>query len=170
MFRKIIIVLLAIFWPVSFAVASEDKSPEKVEDQGGKPWIVNIEELTKENEHFRVAYWTGKRLQMTVMSILPGGEIGLEVHPNEEQFIRVEEGEGRVVMGKTKDNLTFDKKVSDDWAIFIPAGYWHNVINTGKKPLKVYVLYSPPEHPAGTVHKTFAESEADHDHHGNDHK
>jgi mannose-6-phosphate isomerase-like protein (cupin superfamily) len=170
MFRKIIIVLLAIFWPVSFAAASEDKSPEKVEDQGGKPWIVNIEELTKENEHFRVVYWTGKRLQMTVMSILPGGEIGLEVHPNEEQFIRVEEGEGRVVMGKTKDNLTFDKKVSDDWAIFIPAGYWHNVVNTGKKPLKVYVLYSPPEHPAGTVHKTFAESEADHDHHGHDHK
>ena len=170
MFRQIIIVLLAIFWPVSFAAASGDKIAEKVEDQGGKPWIVNIEELTKENEHFRVAYWTGKTLQMTVMSILPGGEIGLEVHPNEEQFIRVEEGEGRVVMGKTKDDLTFDKKVSDDWAIFIPAGYWHNVVNTGKKPLKVYVLYSPPEHPAGTVHKTFAESEADHHHHGNDHK
>jgi mannose-6-phosphate isomerase-like protein (cupin superfamily) len=170
MFRKIYIVLLAIFLPVSFAGASENKSPEAVKDQGGEPWIVNIEELTKENEYFRVAYWTGKRLQMTVMSILPGGEIGLEVHPNEEQFIRVEEGEGRVVMGKTKDNLTFDKKVSDDWAIFIPAGYWHNVVNTGKKPLKVYVLYSPPEHPAGTVHKTFAESEDDHHHHGQGHK
>jgi mannose-6-phosphate isomerase-like protein (cupin superfamily) len=170
MFKKIIIVLLVIFLPVSFAAASENKSSEKAKDHGGEPWIIDIEKLTKENEHFRVAHWTGKRLQMTVMSILPGSEIGLEVHPDEEQFIRVEEGEGRVVMGKTKDNLTFDKKVSDDWAIFIPAGYWHNVINTGKKPLKVYVLYSPPEHPAGTIHKTFEEAEADHHHHDDDHK
>lgn len=162
MFKKTIIVLLAIFLPVSIATASENERSERGKDRGGEPWIVDIEELTEGNEHFRVARWTGKRLQMTVMSISPGGEIGLEVHPDGDQFIRVEEGEGRVVMGKTEDNLNFDKKVADDWAIFIPAGYWHNVINTGKTPLKVYVLYAPPEHPVGTIHKTFEEAEADH--------
>ena len=164
MFKKIVIVLLAILLPASFAVSSENEKLARSMDQGEEPWIVDIEELTKENDHYRVSHWTGKKLQMTVMSILPGGEIGLEVHPDGDQFIRVEEGEGRILMGKTKDNLTFDKKVSDDWAIFIPAGYWHNVVNTGKKPIKIYVLYSPPEHPTGTVHKTFEEAETDHNH------
>ncbi len=148
-------------------MASSHGSAEKegIKDYGKQPWVVDIEELTKNNQNFRTAMWTGQYLQMTVMSIPVGGEIGLEVHTNEDQFIRVEEGKARVVMGPAKDNITFDKNISDDWAIFIPAGVWHNVINRGEKPLKVYVIYSPPEHPAGTVHKTFEESEADHHHH-----
>jgi len=129
-------------------------------DYGKHPWVVNIEDLTVNNENFRTTKWTGQNLQMTVMSIKPGGEIGIEKHDKGDQFIRVEKGNARVVMGASKDKMTFDKKVSDDWAIFIPAGFWHNIINEGDEPLKVYVIYAPPEHPAGTLHKTFKESEA----------
>ena len=133
-------------------------------DAGGQPWVVHIERLTMKNANFRATHWTGKNLQMTVMSIKPRGEIGLEVHDAGDQFIRVERGRARVVMGPSRDRMTFDKRVSDDWAIFIPAGFWHNIINVGDKPLKVYVIYAPPEHPAGTVHRTFEEAEASHGH------
>jgi mannose-6-phosphate isomerase-like protein (cupin superfamily) len=100
-----------------------------------------------------------------LMSLKPGEEIGLELHDDIDQFIRIEQGQGRVVMGKSRAALTFDKEVEGDWAILIPAGYWHNVINTGDVDLKLYSIYAPPEHPAGTVHATFADSEADHHHH-----
>lgn len=165
MLRRTVALLLWTPFTLCLSQAAEHTGSEMMIDQGGKPWTVNIEALTTGNEQFRVAHWTGKKLQMTVMSIAPGGEIGLEVHPDGDQFIRVEEGEGRVVMGETEDHLTFDMKVSDDWAIFIPAGHWHNVINTGDEPLKVYVLYAPPEHPPGTVHETFSDAEAAPHHH-----
>ena len=126
------------------------------QDHGTKPWVVNIEELTTSNQNFRTTWWTGKQLQMTVMSIQPGEDIGLEVHQKGDQFIRVEEGTARVQMGKSKTNLSYDKTVGDDWAMFIPEGYWHNISNAGNEELKVYVLYAPPEHPAGTVHPTKA--------------
>lgn len=150
---------------IAGAARATDETGLDTADHGGKPWVVDIEELTVENPNFRTARWTGKFMQMTVMSIEPGGEIGLEVHNHNDQFIRVESGSARVVMGDSEDNLTFDRNIADDWAILIPAGMWHNVINTGDEPLKVYVLYGPPEHPHGTVHKTFEESEADHHHH-----
>ena len=168
MLRKTVAVSLAILLCASFALASKHGKAEKGQDKGMAPWVVNIEKLTTGNDHFRRAFWTGGKFQMTVMSIPAGGEIGLEVHPHGDQFIRVEEGEGRVLMGETRDNLKYDKMVSDDWAIFIPAGYWHNIVNEGDEPLKVYVIYSPPEHPAGTVHETFEEGEAAHHHHGYD--
>ena len=126
------------------------------QDQGTKPWVVNIEELTTSNQNFRTTWWTGKQLQMTVMSIQPGEDIGLEVHPKGDQLIRVEEGTARVQMGTSKTNLSYDKTVGDDWAMFIPEGYWHNISNAGNEELKVYVLYAPPEHPAGTIHPTKA--------------
>lgn len=144
--------------------ASENNVSDS-KDYGPKPWTVDIENLTLSNQNFRTTKWTGKNLQLTVMTIQPQGEIGLEVHPEGDQFIRIESGTGQVLMGDTKDKLTFDKQVSDDWAILIPAGQWHNIINTGDKPLKVYVIYAPPEHAAGTIHKTYEESEADHHHH-----
>lgn len=143
--------------------AGSSMAAEAVEtDYGKQPWVVDINDLTVKNEHFRSAKWTGRKLQMTVMSLKPGEEIGLEKHDKGDQFIRVEEGTARVVMGVSKNKMTFDKKVSDDWAIFIPAGFWHNIINEGDKPLKVYVIYAPPEHPAGTLHKTVKESKAAH--------
>ena len=92
------------------------------------------------------------------MSINVGDGICLEVHPNIDQFIRIEEGEGFVKMGSNKDSLNFQEKVSDDFAIMIPAGTWHNIINTGNKPLKVYSIYAPPQHPHGTVHVTKADA------------
>jgi len=164
MLKKAAFVVLFILLPVGFLMAGEDSGKEKVKDYGRQPWVVDIEDLTVKNEMFRTTKWTGNHLQMTVMSIKPRGQIGLEKHDKGDQFIRVEHGEARVVMGRSKDKMTFDKKVSDDWAIFIPAGFWHNIINEGNKPLKVYVIYAPPEHAAGTMHKTFEESEAAHGH------
>ena len=128
-------------------------------DNGKKPYVVDIEDLTVANENFRTASWTGDFLQMTLMSIEVGSEIGLEVHDDTDQFLRIEQGEARVVMGKSQDNLDFEAEAGDDFAIFIPSGYWHNVINTGDEPLKVYSIYAPAHHPAGTVHKTKAEAD-----------
>ena len=126
------------------------------QDHGTKPWVVDIETLTTSNQNFRTTWWTGNQLQMAVMSLQPGEDIGLEVHQKGDQFIRVEEGKARVQMGTSKTNLSYDKTVGDDWAMFIPEGYWHNITNAGKTELKVYVLYAPPEHPAGTIHPTKA--------------
>jgi mannose-6-phosphate isomerase-like protein (cupin superfamily) len=95
---------------------------------------------------------------MTVMSIPPGHDIGLEVHEDHDQFLRVEAGRARVQMGPRKDALTYDREVEDDWAIIVPAGSWHNVTNIGGEALKVYSLYAPPEHPHGTVHATKQEA------------
>ena len=131
-----------------------------IEDKGPHPFAVNIETATLGNENYRSTLWTGKYLQVTVMSIEPGHDIGLEVHHDHDQFLRIEAGRGRVQMGPSKDKLAFDREVSDDWAILVPAGSWHNITNIGQEPLKVYSLYAPPEHPHGTVHVTKAESDA----------
>ena len=134
-------------------------------DFGNEPFVFNIEDYTKQNETYRTALWTGEYMQLTVMNILPGEDVGLEVHDDHDQFIRVEEGEGIVMMGDAKDNLTFQERVEDDFAIMIPAGKWHNVMNDSDKPLKLYSIYAPREHDHSTVHKTREEALADeHDH------
>ena len=132
----------------------------ELKDYGAESFVVNIEDATKQNDTFRTALWTGKNLQVTLMSIAPGDDIGLEVHKHGDQFLRVEDGEGLVQMGDSEDNLSFEEKAEDDYAILIPAGKWHNVTNTGDKPLKIYSIYAPPEHPHSTVHKTKAEADA----------
>jgi mannose-6-phosphate isomerase-like protein (cupin superfamily) len=129
-------------------------------DQGPEPYVVDIEAATLDNDTFRTALWTGEHLQMTVMAVPPGGEIGLEVHEDRDQFLRVERGRGRVQMGPAEDDLPFEREVGDGWAILVPAGTWHNVTTIGDEPLKVYALYAPPEHPHGTVHATKAEADA----------
>ncbi|HUH52608.1 MAG TPA: cupin domain-containing protein [Microbacteriaceae bacterium] len=131
-------------------------------DHGPNPYIVDIEDATEENDKFRTTLWTGEKLQLTLMSIPVGGDIGLEVHSDTDQFIRLEEGRGRVQMGPTKDNLTFDKEVSDDWVVLVPLGWWHNITNIGDEPMKVYSIYAPPHHAHGTVHNTQADQEEDH--------
>ncbi|WP_238985106.1 cupin domain-containing protein [Bacillus kwashiorkori] len=136
----------------------------KLRDYGNEPYVVNIEHATKRNRNFRTALWTGKHLQVTLMSINAGDDIGLEMHPDVDQFLRIEDGEGIVRMGRTKENLTFERRVSDDFAIMVPAGMWHNLVNTGRRPLKLYSIYAPPEHPFGTVHRTKAEAMAAEDH------
>jgi len=130
------------------------QSGGQLHDYGPEPLIVNIDYFTKLNPNYRTALWTGQHLQVTLMSIRVGGDIGLEIHPNLDQFIRVQSGCGLVKMGSCKDNLNIQKKVDGNYAIVIPAGTWHNLINIGNRPLKLYSIYAPPQHPFGTVHET----------------
>ena len=146
--------------PFPYKSAMSDRAPlyppraGVSEDYGPNPFVVDIEKATLENSYYRTALWTGKYLQLTLMSINPGDDIGLEVHPDHDQFIRIERGRGIVMMGDSSDNLSYRQRVEDDYAILIPAGKWHNLVNTGREPLKLYSIYAPPEHPFGTVHIT----------------
>ena len=135
-------------------------TPIILRDYGPNPFVVDIDEAVKQNKNFRLALWTGKHLQITLMSINVGDDIGLEIHPNLDQFIRIVEGQALVKMGDSKDKLDFQANVYEDYVFVIPAGKWHNIINTGYKPLKLYSIYAPPQHPFGTVHKTKADAEA----------
>ena len=126
----------------------------ELRDYGPEPFVVNIHKAAKENNTYRTALWTGCHLQLTLMSINVGDDIGLEVHPTLDQFIRIEEGQGLVRMGNSKYHLDFQRNVADDFAIFIPAGKWHNLINTGDKPIKLYSIYAPPNHPHSIVQDT----------------
>lgn len=142
-----------------------EKQPVSQRDNGPWPYAVDIDEATKQNNNYRTTLWTGRHLQVTLMSLRPGEDIGLEVHPHLDQFIRVEAGHGMALMGDRPDNLYFRQPVGDGWAFIIPAGYYHNLVNTGRMPLKVYSIYAPPEHPPGTVHRTRAEAMAAEEHH-----
>ena len=139
---------------VDFLQSSNGRNKIEGKDYGPNPFVVNINEITKQNNTYRTALWTGNHFQVTLMSLKVGEDIGLEIHPNVDQFLRIEQGQGMVQMGKRKDNLNFVRKVYDDSAIMIPAGTWHNVTNTGNIPLKLYSIYAPPNHPFGTVHVT----------------
>ena len=123
-----------------------------------KGFVADIETLTEDNTDFRRVVYTGKHLQLVLMALKPGEEIGSEVHEDRDQFFRVEAGRGEVVID---GNTT---PVRADMAIIVPAGARHNVRNTGEAPLKLYTLYAPPEHREGTVHATKADADADHEH------
>lgn len=134
-------------------------------DHGPNPYVVDIEAATLANTYYRRTLWTGQNLQLTVMAIAPGEDIGLEMHADHDQFLRIESGKGRAQMGPSRDDLNFDELVEDDFAVFIPAGSWHNVTNVGDEVLKLYSIYAPAEHNHGTVHETYEEAMADeHDH------
>ncbi|GIQ69529.1 cupin domain-containing protein [Xylanibacillus composti] len=139
---------------VNFAPPSHRE--HELKDYGPHPLVINIEEATMKNQTFRTALWTGKHLQVTLMSINPGEDIGLEIHPKTDQFLRIESGRGLVQMGREKVRLDFQQPISDNDAIMVPSGTWHNVTNTGHTPLKLYSIYAPPQHPRGTVHETKA--------------
>ncbi|MGZ5383606.1 MAG: cupin domain-containing protein [Acidimicrobiia bacterium] len=128
-------------------------------------WVDNIEAVTLENTNFRTVIYTGKHSQLTVMSIPPGGEVGWEAHGHLDQFLRLEAGKARLDLGSNKDRVDESHDIEDDWALIVPAGTWHNVVNTGDVDLKLYSIYSPPQHPDGTVHRTKAEADADEHHH-----
>lgn len=118
-----------------------------------------IEEETKRNRNFRSALWTGQHLQVTLMSIEPGQSIGLEVHPMTDQFLNIQQGRGLVEMGSSRESLSFRRCVVAGDAVLVPAGTWHNLTNTGRITLKLFSIYAPPEHPAGTIHRTKEEAE-----------
>ena len=124
-------------------------------------FVGDIEKLTEKNKYFRQVLYTGKYAQLVVMSLQPGEEIGNEVHNTVDQFFRIEEGEAKFVFSGKEDHV-----VKSGDAVIVPAGTFHNVINnSSKEPLKLYTIYSPPNHPDGTVHKTKAEAaEAAHHH------
>ncbi|HMM28590.1 MAG TPA: cupin domain-containing protein [Aggregatilineaceae bacterium] len=123
-------------------------------------YSVDIEQATIENEYFRKVLFTGPKTQLVLMALKPGEDIGQETHPDTDQFIRVEAGEGKALIDGQEIPLR------DGSAVVIPAGAEHNVINTSRdEPLKLYTLYAPPEHADGTVHRTRAEAEADAHHH-----
>lgn len=127
-----------------------------ISDYGRSPFVININEAAKQNDTYRTALWTGNHLQATLMSLNPGEDIGLEIHPDVDQFLRIEQGHGITQMGKNQNQLDFIRSVKDETAIFIPAGTWHNLTNTGNIPLKLYSIYAPPNHPFGTVQSTKA--------------
>ena len=132
---------------------------EESQDLGAKPCLINIRKETECNKNFRTVIWTGKHLQVTVMSIPAGGEIGLEMHDDLDQFIKIESGCASVCAGGTKRKVKFMGKVNANYALVIPAGTWHNVINACNCTLKVYSIYAPPKHPLDTVHKTKLDSD-----------
>jgi len=142
------------------------------ENQGQLGWVADIEEATVENSDFRRVLFTGKHVQLTVMSLAPGENIGWEMHDHLDQFLRVESGSATLRLGRTGEAVDEEHELSDDWAIVVPGGTWHDVLNTGDTPLKLYSIYGPPDHPDGTVHHTKADAEADKhdepDHHAPD--
>jgi mannose-6-phosphate isomerase-like protein (cupin superfamily) len=115
----------------------------------------SIEKATLRNSYFRHVLFTGKRAQLVVMSLKAGEEIGNEVHPKVDQFFRIEQGKARFVLKNGKERHT----VGNGDAVIVPAGTFHNVINIGKGKLKLYTIYSPPNHPPGTIHRTKAIAE-----------
>ncbi len=132
-------------------------------DIGPQPHSFDLEQATRANENYRTVAWSGRYLQVTLMSIPVGADIGLEQHPETDQFLRLDAGRGRVQMGAAKDKLTFDKEVSDGWCILIPAGTWHNVTNVGDEPMQVYAIYAPVHHKPGKIHVTASDAAADTD-------
>ncbi len=119
-------------------------------------FVTNIEKDTLENNNFRKVLYTGKNMQLVVMSLEVGEEIGLETHPEHDQFIRIDEGSAKAILNGEESEM------SDGSCVVIPAGVEHNIVNTGEGKLKLYTIYSPPEHPDGTVHATKADAMAAH--------
>lgn len=124
-----------------------------------KGYLGNIEEETIKNDYFRKVLFTGPKSQLVVMALNPGEEIGMEKHQGTDQFIRIESGKAKIVLDGEEN------EIQDDFAVVIPAGTYHNVINISPdKPLKLYTVYAPPEHAPGTVHKTKTEADLAHGH------
>lgn len=118
-----------------------------------KGFVGDIEDQAEGNSDFRRVIYTGKNLQLVLMSLKPGEDIGEEVHEDRDQFFRIEKGKGEVLIDGKRS------KIKGDDAVLVPAGARHNIINTGEKPLRLYTLYGPPEHRDGTVHATKADAQ-----------
>lgn len=122
-----------------------------------KGYVANIEEAALANDYFREVLYTDERLQLVVMTLKPGEDIGMEVH-HLDQFLRIEAGEGKAILDGEEHSI------KDGFAVIVPSGTNHNIINTGSSPMKIYTLYAPPNHKHGTIHKTKADAEADEEH------
>lgn len=129
-------------------------------DHGPNPYADNIPCAARANDNYRTAFWTGHHLQMTLMCIPEGEDIGLEMHPDVDQCIRVECGKAVVKMGANKCHLNIACSLNTGDAVFVPCGTWHNILNDGDCPLKLSSIYAPPQHPWGTVHPTKEDAES----------
>jgi len=130
-------------------------------------WVSDIEEATLDNSNFRTVLFTAGHLQLTVMRLSAGENIGWEMHDGIDQFLRIERGTGRLKLGRSSSGPHEEHVVSADWAMIIPAGTWHDVVNEGDDDLQLYSLYGPPDHPPGTIHVTKADADAaEQDEHG----
>ncbi len=128
-------------------------------DHGKNPFIFNINKLALINTNYRTTLYTGDYMQLTLMSINVNSCVGLEKHPDNEQFIRIVRGKARILMGKEKNELNISAVADSNFAVIVPKNTWHNIINIGSVPLKLYSVYAPPHHPFNTVHRTKAEAE-----------
>ena len=128
-------------------------------DHGPMPYTADVTRAAIENTNFRTAFWTGKHAQMTLMSIPVCSDIGMEIHKDTDQIIRIEQGNARVVMGKNCNRPDLEQQLHCGDTVFVLAGTWHNIINVGRTPLKVSSIYAPPHHKAGTVHRTKEDAE-----------
>jgi len=134
-----------------------------IHDIGPKPQSFDLEQATQTNTNYRSVAWSGRYLQVTLMSIPVGSDIGLEMHPETDQFLRLDAGRGRVQIGTAKDRFTLEEEVSDGWCILVPAGSWHNVTNIGKEPMQIYAIYAPAHHKPGKIHEAASDAAADMD-------
>ena len=137
--------------------------PSALADRGPRPLVVDIEHATASNPNFRTVLWTGKHLQLTLMRIPAGSSIGIEMHDDVDQFIRIESGCTLVRMGNSRDTLDLQQKIDARHAVVIPASTWHDIVNIGRGPLTLYSIYAPVQHPPGTVHRTKQDSDRAHD-------
>ena len=134
-----------------------------IKDVGPQPQSFDLERATRDNKNYRTVAWSGRYLQVTLMSIPVGGDIGLEMHPDTDQFLRLDGGRGRAQIGPSKDQLTFDKKVANGWCVLVPAGTWHNITNIGDEPMQVYAIYAPAHHKPGKMQATATDAASDTD-------
>ncbi len=133
-------------------------------DYGPYPFATNMQQTAKNNSNFRTALWTGTHLQVTLMSLLPSEDIGLEQHNDLDQLIYIEQGRGIVMMGDDPNQPNFQQTVEQGHAFVIPAGKWHNLTNISSVPLKLFSIYAPVQHPKGTIHVTKTDAEAAEEH------
>jgi mannose-6-phosphate isomerase-like protein (cupin superfamily) len=128
-------------------------------------WVGNVDKAVQQNSYFRQVLATGAKMQLVAMTLQPGEDIGLEAHADIEQLIKVEAGRATVSLGPSEDKVTEAHEVEAGWAVIVPPGTWHNVVNRGEGELRLSTIYAPPEHPEGTVHRTKADAviaEAEH--------
>lgn len=130
-------------------------------DYGPEAAVLNLEQLAVNNRNFRTALWTGENLQVTLMSLRPGECIGLEKHSNLDQLLVIEQGYALVQMGTSKNNLDIKARASKGYAVFVPQCTYHNIINIGNIPLKLYSVYAPPQHPRGIVQQNKVDAVTD---------
>ena len=129
---------------------------DRIQDIGPEPQAFDMERATKGNTNYRSVAWSGRYLAGDADVDSHRGDIGLEAHPETDQFLRLDAGSGRVQMGSAQDELSFDKEVSEGWCVLVPAGTWHKITNTGATPMQVYTIYAPAHHAPDKVQATAA--------------